>query len=159
MNPYTILGLTVLIVLVGIGVVWLLRGQKNLFIAYDPDTGSMQPMRRRTMSGAIRLKRKDGKRVRVPMQPEFARPRIDGKGSVLVGNIRTGQAMMPQPDGKWVSLDGIYLELAYADDSVQKIRSGTQGGIDLLKMALYGIGTILALLVVVIYQFAKGGGL
>jgi hypothetical protein len=160
LNPYIIVAMVILaLAVVAVGVAFVLRGQKNLFIAYDPDTGSVQPKRRRTMSGSIRFKRPDGRKVRVEMHPEYARPRMDGKGSVLVANIKTGQAMMPTSDGSWVSLDGIYLELAYVDDRIHAIRSGTGGGMDLLKLALWGIGVIIALLIVVVYQFAKAGGI
>lgn len=158
MNPVVLVAVIVLVQAVLIAVFWLVSGQKNLFIAYDPDTGGLQPKRRRTLSGAIRLKRKDGKMVRIPMQPEFARPRFDGKGSVLVANIKTGQPMMPLSDGRWVSMDGIYLELAYADDTIAKIRSGTRGKYDALKILMWMAGINLALLVVVVYQFAKAGG-
>lgn len=147
-----------LTVLVAAGLFWLLRGQKNLFIGYDPDTGGLQPKRRRTMSGALRIRRPDKTRVRVVLQPEYARPRLDGKGSVLVANIKTGQPMMPSTDGSWVSLNGIYLELAYADDTIERIRRGTKGGTDLLKILLYmGVAT-LGLLVIAVYQFSKAGG-
>lgn len=129
---------------------------KHVFIGYDLDNGTGQPYVLRTMSGQIKVKRQDGKKVAFPMDMAFGMPRQDGKGMIYMGDTSLGQLIKPTKDRGWQGIHGIFQELALADGRVQRLAAATNADGLQLKHIMIALAIVGCLVIGNIWQFAKG---
>lgn len=134
---------------------------RHIFNAWDFSVPSIQPHVLRTMTGTIKVPGPNGKKV--PFQPQagFAVPRRDGKGFVFNGDLATGKLFKPGLDSEkpMEGIHPIFAEYALADGRVEAIVRSTTGGGITLKHILIGLCIVGGLVIIVIYQFAKNGGM
>lgn len=155
--------LLVTALIVGAGYWWYKRNKpKNTFIGVDFGAGSAQPRNIRNLFGPFKVKLKDGRRVSFPVPQGYGIARQDGKGTLFFGDINTGQLFKPRREGNGVVMDfvhGIFNELALADGRVEQVVRHTRGGTGLtLQHIAMLVGICIILLIVVIYQYARAGG-
>lgn len=158
MNPTILIG-AAFVLLVGAGAYWYVHSQRprHLFYAIDFGQETIQPYIRKTLKGNLSIPGPQGKKVQFPVDTNWSLNRQDGKGSVMFGDVATGQLVKPTPDGKWLSMDGIFLEAALVDGRVESLARSTNAGMLELKHILYAVLGVGALIILVVYQFAKGG--
>lgn len=140
---------------------WKKRNEpKHVFLARDLEVGSVQPKKIRNIYGPFKVKI-NKKVVHFPVPTGFGQQRMDGKGLIFEGDINTGQLIKPDSTGRTYDFaHGIFLEAALADGRVQQIAASAKGGTGItLQHILIAVGIVGALVVVVIYQFARGGGI
>lgn len=147
--------------LLGVGYWWKRRNEpKHVFIARDLEANSAQPRRIKNIFGPFKVKI-NGKIIHFPVPHGFGAARMDGKGFIFEGDVRTGQLLKPDVTGRTYDFaHGIFLEKALADGRVDQIAASAKGGPGLtLKHVMIVLGIIVGLLVVVIYQYARSGGI
>lgn len=145
---------------VALGIWWKKRNEpKHVFIARDLETGSAQPRRIKNIFGPFKVKI-NKKVVHFPVPHGFGAARMDGKGYIFEGDINTGQLLKPDMSGRTYDFaHGIFLEKALADGRVQQIAASAKGGTGItLQHILIAVGIVGALVIVVIYQYARAGG-
>lgn len=155
-----IVSLLITALLLGVAYWWKKRNEpKHVFIARDLETGSAQPRRIKNIFGPFKVKI-NKKVVHFPVPHGFGAARMDGKGFIFEGDVNTGQLLKPDASGRTYDFaHGIFLENALADGRVNQIAASAKGGTGLtLQHIMIVLGIIVALLVVVIYQYAKAGG-
>jgi len=138
---------------------WRQTRPRHIFNAWDFASGTVQPYVRRTLTGTIKVPGPDGKKVPFTPQAGMELHRRDGKGIVLNGDLNTGRLFRPTLSGTMEGIHPIFHEYALADGRVESVvRATTAGGIT-LKHILIGLCIVGGLVIVVIYQFAKNGGM
>jgi hypothetical protein len=153
--------LTITAVIMG-GAYWWYRRTRPIhtFIGIDFGADSIQPRRIKNLFGPFRVKRNDGQLVYFPVPQGYANHRQDGKGTVFFGDLATGQLLKPRRDGElFEAVHGIFMEKAFADGRVEQIVASTKGHGITLQHILIAVGVVAALVIIVIYQFAKSGGI
>lgn len=156
---YLVSGLAAALI-VGLGFWWKRHNEpKHVFLARDLEVGSVQPRKIKNIYGPFKVKI-NKKVVLFPAPAGFGQQRMDGKGLIFEGDINTGQLIRPKPDGKTYDFaNGIFVELALADGRVAQIAASAKGGSGItLQHILIAVGIVGALVVVVIYQYARAGG-
>jgi len=146
--------------LLAVGWWWKKRNEpKHIFMARDLEAGSVQPKRIRNIYGPFKVKI-NKKTVHFPIPTGFGQQRMDGKGLIFEGDINTGQLIKPDASGRTYDFaHGIFLEKALADGRVQQIAASAKGGSGItLQHVLIAVAIVGVLVIVVIYQFAKAGG-
>lgn len=149
--------------ILGAGFWWYKKNKpKHTFVGVDFGADTIQPKNIKNLFGPFRVKRRDGTKVQFPVPQGYASHRQDGKGTLFFGDLNTGQLFKPRRIGSDVVMDfvhGIFVELALADGRIKQIAAAQQGDTGLtLKHIMMGIGIIIALLIVVVYQYAKSAG-
>lgn len=146
--------------LVGLAVWWKKRNEpKHIFLARDLEVGSVMPKRIKNIYGPFKVK-VNRKVIHFPVPAGFGQQRMDGKGLIFEGDINTGQLIRPDSTGHTYDFaHGIFVEKALADGRVLQIASHTKGNSG-FKLEHVGIlvGVCIILLIVVIYQYARFGG-
>ncbi len=138
---------------------WWYRRNKPIhtFVGIDFGAGSVQPRRIKNLYGPFKFKRNDGTRVNFPVPQGFSIPRQDGRGTMFLGDINTGQLLVPKREGNlFDAVHGIFMELAFADGRVSQIVASTKGTGITLQHILIGLAIVAGLVMIVIYQFATG---
>lgn len=156
-----VVSLLITALLLGVAWWWKKRNEpKHVFIARDLETGSAQPKRIKNIFGPFKVKI-NKQLIHFPVPHGFGAQRMDGKGLIFEGDIRTGQLIKPNSDGRSYDFaHGIFLEKALADGRVQQIAASAKGGTGItLQHILIAISIVGILVVVVIYQFARNGGI
>lgn len=146
--------------IIGVAWWWKKRNEpKHIFLARDLEVGSVMPKRIKNIFGPFKVK-VNGKVVHFPVPTGFGQQRMDGKGLIFEGDINTGQLIKPDSTGRTYDFaHGIFLEKALADGRVQQIAESAKGGTGItLQHILIAVAIVGALVVVVIYQYAKAGG-
>lgn len=167
MNPQTIVAIVLAVIitatLAAIGYWWYRKNKPiHTFIGVDFGANSVQPRRIKNLFGPFKFKRNDKTVVNFPVPQGFAVSRQDGRGTMFLGDLNTGQlfALRRNVDGEPVMdfAHGIFLEKALSDGRVQKIVESTKGiGGITLQHLMIGLAIIGVLVIVNIYQFASGG--
>lgn len=155
-----IVSLLITALLIAVGVWWKKRNEpKHVFLARDLEVGSVQPKRIKNIYGPFKVKI-NKKVIHFPAPGGFGQQRMDGKGIIFEGDINTGQLIKPDAEGRTYDFaHGIFLEKALSDGRVQLITSSSKGvGGITLQHILIAVAIVGVLVVVVIYQFAKGHG-
>lgn len=157
----TIAAFVLLVAAVAIGYWWYRKNRPNhSFVGVDFGAGSVQPKRIRNLFGPFRVKKSDGTKVMFPVPQGFSHPRMDGKGTLFFGDLETGQLLKITRGGNlFEAVHGIFMEKAFADGRVQQIVASTKASGITLKHLLIGLAIVGGLVCIVIYQFAKSGGL
>lgn len=150
--------------ILGAGYWWYRRNlPKNTFVGIDFGADSVQPKNIKNLFGPFRVKRRDGTKVQFPVPAGFGIRRQDGKGTLFFGDLNTGQLFKPRREGDHLVVDfahGIFNELALADGRVESIVRNTRGGAGITLQHIAAlIGVCIILLIVVIYQYARAGGI
>lgn len=144
------------------GAYWWHRRTRPIhtFIGVDFGAQSVQPRRIKNLFGPFKVKRNDGQRVNFPVPQGYAHHRQDGKGTVFFGDLATGQLLKVTREGAlFEAAHGIFLEAAFADGRVQEVVASTKSSGLTLMHILIALGVGFALVIVIVYQFATGGGL
>src|SRR5687768_5555272 len=86
--------------ILGVAFWWKKRNEpKHVFIARDLETGSAQPKRIKNIFGPFRV-RINKQVIHFPVPHGFGAARMDGKGFIFEGDIRTGQLLKPDTTGR-----------------------------------------------------------
>lgn len=147
--------------ILGVAYWWKRRNEpKHVFLARDLEVGSVQPKKIKNIYGPFKVKI-NKKVVHFPVPTGFGQQRMDGKGLIFEGDINTGQLIKPDSSGRTYDFaHGIFLEKALADGRVQQIAASAKGGTGItLQHILMAVAVVGALVVVVIYQYARSGGI
>lgn len=159
MNPTLLIGLCIAgLAGATVYVAWRQVRPRHVFIARDLNLGTAQPYRLKTLTGQFKMKRRDGKQVIFPIPEGFAQPRIDGKGIMVEGDLNTGQLLKPAKMGKFLASHGVFLSAALGDGRIDTLVRSTKGSGLTLKHVMIGLAIVGGLVIIVIYQFAKGHG-
>lgn len=131
---------------------------KNIMLAWEPGRGTIQPHIIRSKAGAIKVPVGAGKKVHFPMVPGMGSPRSDGKGQFFMGNLATGQLMKPIGEtGTWQFVDGLDVELAFADGRAKQLTNAINGNQELLIKALVIMSALtLLFLIGFVWKFMQG---
>lgn len=157
-----IVSLLITTLIVAVGYWWYRKNRPNhTFIGIDFGANSVQPRRIKNLFGPFRVKRNDGQKVNFPVPQGYAISRQDGKGTIFLGDLQTGQLLKPTRNGElFEAVHGIFMEKAFSDGRVQQIVSSTKGGIGLkLEHIAVMVGITFMAVLVAIYMYARGGGI
>lgn len=145
----------------GAWIVSEMRKPRHVFWAWDPGTNGVQPMRLTKLGGHVNVTRKGGEKVRFLMQPDFALPRLDGKGVCFIGDVSTGQLIRPKqdPEGvRWLPVHGAFMAAGFMDGRVQQLVAATQKAGFTLQHILIAVLVVGGLLGLLIVGVSKGFG-
>lgn len=148
------------------GGVWWYRKNRPLhsLLLWDFGTGSVQPRKVRNIRGPFHVKLPNKSKVEIPVPEGYASPRQDGRGLIFNADMNTGQLFKPwRGNDEAVNFSfasGAYNELALADGREKRAAEATNGGAGVtLQHILIAVGVVAGLVCIVIYQFAKAGGI
>lgn len=151
--------------IIGVGYWWYKKNRPiHTLNLWDFGTGTVQPRRIRNIHGPFHVKIGKGQKMLIPVPEGYSCPRQDGKGIMFHADQSTGQLFKPMR-GNDVGVNfnfasGLYTELALADGRERKAAEATNGGQGITLMhILVALGVVAALVCIVIYQFAKSGGI